>query len=307
MSSKWHEKQEKKRLEQLKRDEDATPDETVVKSQVSAAAMGGGEEELFEKKLSKEEKKALAKAKREAKKNSGASSGGPEDAAAQEQVDLERALMDASSSLVNAKDLSTNNAAAERLAAEGTICTFAVSRKGVDARSRDINIANFTMQHKGNVMLDATDIVLNHGNRYGLIGRNGCGKSTFLKALGTRSVPIPDMVDLYFLKEEVEARKDLTALEAVMSVDEEREKLEKQVENLNMALASLADNTNSEEDENTSEDAGNMTVEEQQESIMDLLNTIYERLDALDASTAETRARSILKGLGFTHEMQVGS
>lgn len=37
---------------------------------------------------------------------------------------------------------------------------------------------------------------------------------------------------------------------------------------------------------------------------MDALNYIYERLDLLDAATAETRARSILKGLGFTHEMQ---
>lgn len=37
---------------------------------------------------------------------------------------------------------------------------------------------------------------------------------------------------------------------------------------------------------------------------MDALNAVYERLDALDASTAEVRARSILQGLGFTHEMQ---
>ena len=299
MSSKWHEKQEKKRLDQLKREEESAPDETVIKSQVTTAAMGGGEAELFEKKLSKEEKKALAKAKREAKK--GSTSSGPnaqDDSSPEDTVDLERALIDASSSLVISKDLSTNNAAAEKLAAEGTICTYSLSRKGVDARSRDINISNFTMQHKGTVLLDATEIVLNHGNRYGLIGRNGCGKSTFLKALGTRSVPIPDMIDLYFLKEEVEARKDLTALEAVMSVDEERDKLEKQVENLNIALASLADKVTEEGDD------ANLSVEEQQESIMDLLSTIYERLDALDAATAETRARSILKGLGFTHDMQ---
>ena len=37
---------------------------------------------------------------------------------------------------------------------------------------------------------------------------------------------------------------------------------------------------------------------------MDLLNLVYERLDEMDAETAEVRARSILKGLGFTHEMQ---
>lgn len=307
MSSKWHEKQEKKRLEQLKREEEAAPDETVVKSQISAASMGKGEDELFEKKLSKEEKKALAKAKREAKKNSNSSQNLQDESLAslQDPVNLDSALMEASSTLVMSKDLSINNAAAERLAAEGTICTFAVSRKGVDARSRDINISNFTMQHKGTVMLDATEIILNHGNRYGLIGRNGCGKSTFLKALGTRSVPIPEMIDLYFLKEEVEARKDLTALEAVMSVDEEREKLEKQVENLNAALAALSDKVASGDDEPTSEENAVMSVEEKQESIMDLLNSIYERLDALDAATAETRARSILKGLGFTHDMQV--
>ena len=45
-------------------------------------------------------------------------------------------------------------------------------------------------------------------------------------------------------------------------------------------------------------------MEEQQEKLMDALNYLYERLDLLDADTAETRARSILRGLGFTHEMQ---
>merc|ERR1740139_1018156 len=45
-------------------------------------------------------------------------------------------------------------------------------------------------------------------------------------------------------------------------------------------------------------------MEEQQEEIMNFLSIIYDRLDALDSSTAESRARGILKGLGFTHAMQ---
>merc|ERR1740137_90302 len=36
----------------------------------------------------------------------------------------------------------------------------------------------------------------------------------------------------------------------------------------------------------------------------DLLMEIYERLDELDADTAEMRASNILKGLGFTQSMQ---
>ena len=145
-------------------------------------------------------------------------------------------------------------------------------------------------------MLDNTHIILNHGNRYGLIGRNGCGKSTLMKALGARAVPIPGGIDVFHLKEEIEASDTVTAIQAVMSVDEEGERLEKEAENLNEVLLALT------EDDGGAD--GEMTVEEQQEKIMDLLNYVYDRLDALDAATAETRARSILKGLGFTHEMQ---
>jgi len=118
-----------------------------------------------------------------------------------------------------------------------------------------------------------------------------------MKALGARAVPIPDGIDVFHLKEEIEASDSITALEAVMSVDEERDRLEKEAENLNEALAAIA------EVDAAGGDA-EFSLEEQQEQIMELLTYVYDRLDALDAATAETRARSILKGLGFTHDMQ---
>lgn len=129
------------------------------------------------------------------------------------------------------------------------------------------------------------------------MGLNGCGKSTLLRALGARAVPIPHSIDIFFLSEEVEPSDTVTALDAVMSVDEERLRLEKQAEDLNHLLAKVAENP----DQYTDEEK---TAEEQQEEVMEALNAVYERLDSLDASTAEVRARSILKGLGFTHEMQ---
>eukprot|EP00979_Chaetoceros_neogracilis_P010861 scaffold2612_cov267-Chaetoceros_neogracile.AAC.54 len=301
MSSSWHQKQNKRQQEEWDRAERDRPDEEFVKDQTSSAAMGQGDKELFEKKLSKEEKKAVAKAKREAKKQ--AKNKGLEGEVEEGKSNVElaaEALKSAQEGLNSNKDLSISNEAADALASEGTICTFASSKTGVDARSRDINVADFTLQHKGMVMLDNTEIVLNHGNRYGLLGRNGCGKSTLMKALGARAVPIPDGIDVFHLKEEIEASDTVTALEAVMSVDEERNRLEKEAEKLNDVLSSLTEKDTSDGGADDEE----MTLEEQQEKLMEVLNYVYDRLDALDASTAETRARSILNGLGFTHQMQ---
>lgn len=145
-----------------------------LKDLTTAVAMGGGEEAFYDKKLTKEEKKALAAKKREEKRKAklkAAGKGGDEEDEQEEDV-VQKALESAMKKGEGEEGVETNEAA-EQLASEGTICTFSTSRKGVDARSRDVNVQNFTLQHKGNVMFDGTSIVLNHGNRYGLIGRNG--------------------------------------------------------------------------------------------------------------------------------------
>ena len=42
-----------------------------------------------------------------------------------------------------------------------------------------------------------------HTYRYGYIGRNGCGKSTFMKVIAARCFPRPDGIDIFHLSEEV--------------------------------------------------------------------------------------------------------
>lgn len=64
-----------------------------------------------------------------------------------------------------------------------------------------------------------------------MLGPNGCGKSCLLKALADREVPIPSHVDVYLLEKEI-AGTDMTALEAVTSVDEEKGRLEREAEAL---------------------------------------------------------------------------
>ena len=51
------------------------------------------------------------------------------------------------------------------------------------------------------------------------------GKSTMLESIGNRDIPIPPHIDIFHLKNEMEA-SDKTALQCVMEVDEERMRLE---------------------------------------------------------------------------------
>ncbi|KAK7404779.1 hypothetical protein VNO78_05737 [Psophocarpus tetragonolobus] len=141
--------------------------------------------------------------------------------------------------------------------------------------SRDVRIESLSVTFHGHDLIVDSELELNYGRRYGLLGLNGCGKSTLLTAIGCRELPIPDHMDIYHLSREIEA-SDMSALEAVISCDEERLKLEKEAE----VLAAQ-------------DDGGGESLER-----------IYERLDALDASTAEKRAAEILHGLGFNKQMQ---
>lgn len=62
--------------------------------------------------------------------------------------------------------------------------------------SRDIKIESFSLSFHGRELISNTDIDLNFGRRYGLIGSNGSGKSTFLECLAAREVPIPEHIDV---------------------------------------------------------------------------------------------------------------
>ncbi|WOH02098.1 hypothetical protein DCAR_0521486 [Daucus carota subsp. sativus] len=141
--------------------------------------------------------------------------------------------------------------------------------------SRDIRIESLSLTFHGHDLIVDSELELNYGRRYGLLGLNGCGKSTLLESIGRRELPIPDHMDIFHLTREIEA-SDMSSLQAVMNCDEEKIKLEKEAE----VLAAQ-------------DDGGGEALER-----------IYERLDAMDAATAEKRAAEILFGLGFTKEMQ---
>merc|ERR1739844_78571 len=160
-----------------------------------------------------------------------------------------------------------------RLASEARACTGVL---GIHPMSKDIKMYNFSVTFHGAELIQDSKVELSCGRKYGLIGVNGSGKSSFLAVLGNREVPIQDHIDIFYLAREMPA-SEKTALEAVMEADEERLRLEKLAEEL--------------------------ALNEDEES-QDYLMEVYERLDEIGADTAEVKASQLLKGLGFNTAMQ---
>lgn len=50
-------------------------------------------------------------------------------------------------------------------------------------QSRDVKITSVSLVFHGRVLITDTTLELTYGRRYGLLGENGCGKSTILKAM----------------------------------------------------------------------------------------------------------------------------
>lgn len=82
-------------------------------------------------------------------------------------------------------------------------------------------VQNLTIRAKGKVLLENTSLTIAAGRRYGLAGPNGKGKSTLLKLMARRQIPVPENIDVLLVEQEVVGLDDQTALAAVVAADVE--------------------------------------------------------------------------------------
>lgn len=142
-------------------------------------------------------------------------------------------------------------------------------------RSKDIKVENFDIAFADKVLLKSANLTLGYGRRYGLVGRNGIGKSTLLKLIESRSLHIPRHISILHVQQEV-VGDDTSALQAVLECDLIRQGL-----------------LDEEKELSKSEDTGTR------------LQEVYNELAAIESDKAPARASEILCGLGFTPAMQI--
>ncbi|MEH3121877.1 MAG: ABC-F family ATP-binding cassette domain-containing protein [Sphingomonas phyllosphaerae] len=142
-----------------------------------------------------------------------------------------------------------------------------------------LSLNGITVRLGGRTILDRASAALPPGSRVGLIGRNGAGKSTMVRVIAglldpdEGSADMPRGARIGYIAQEAPAG-DATPLETVLAADTERAAL--------LAEAEAFDGT----------------------GCMDRLGEVHDRLIAIDAYAAPSRAARILVGLGFDEEAQ---
>jgi ATPase subunit of ABC transporter with duplicated ATPase domains len=82
-----------------------------------------------------------------------------------------------------------------------------------------ITTANITMQFGAKPLFENVSVKFGDGNRYGLIGANGCGKSTFMKILGNDLEPTSGNINLDKGERVGKLRQDQFAFENYLVID----------------------------------------------------------------------------------------
>ncbi|KAG6022354.1 hypothetical protein E4U41_002274 [Claviceps citrina] len=166
-------------------------------------------------------------------------------------------------------------------------------------KTKDIKLDNIDVSIGGLRILTDTTLTLAYGHRYGLVGNNGAGKSTLLRALSRREVAIPTHISILHVEQEL-VGDDTPAIQAVLDADVWRKVLLKEQEELTAALADLEARRAPLAD--TSADAAKLDLEKETKD--GKLGEIQAKLAEMESDKAESRAASILAGLGFSPERQ---
>lgn len=206
--------------------------------------------------------------------------------------------------------------------------------------SADVHLHKFDLPNLrggGPNLLDNASLTLARGCRYGLLGLNGCGKTTLLTFLASRQLPgvVPKNMSMLLVRQEVMGN-EASAIETVLLSDvkresvkrfiarceQELEKLERGDEDIDGEEAATVVKTDGKKSRQKLRERKRQSIakaarksiaspqeskEEKQQRLTEKLGKAYERLAMIEqeeGSDPEPRARKVLHGLGFSTQMQ---
>ncbi|WP_411767925.1 ABC-F family ATP-binding cassette domain-containing protein [Winogradskyella sp. A3E31] len=154
-----------------------------------------------------------------------------------------------------------------------------------------LNIHNLSISFQGEYLFEDITFKLGNGDRIGLIGKNGAGKSTMLRILSNEQEPDTGQIaadkdlKIGFLKQDIDFDFGKTVLEESYEAFKEIKELEAQLEDINTQLAERTDYES---------DSYNQ--------LMIDLNDIQHQYEIIGGYNYQGETEKILQGLGFMRE-----
>ncbi|WP_127845189.1 ABC-F family ATP-binding cassette domain-containing protein [Psychroflexus aestuariivivens] len=154
-----------------------------------------------------------------------------------------------------------------------------------------LHIHNLSVSFGGEYLFKDISFKLSPGNRVGLIGKNGAGKSTMLKiiagemSIDTGQIAKDKEISIGFLKQDIDFEEGRTVLEEAYQAFEQIKTIEAKLEHINQQLVERTDYES---------DAYNQ--------LMIDLNDFQQQYEILGGYNYQGDTEKVLKGLGFTTE-----
>ena len=145
--------------------------------------------------------------------------------------------------------------------------------------TKDIIVNNISVQVSNKTLITDSELKIIYGTKYGLLGRNGHGKSTLLKRIATRQFPVPKQLSIFIVEQEMDFDLTKTVFEIVSDANFKKTKLLEKIKLLENTIEDNPDN-------------------------FEKYNKLQTKLDDLGCNKDEPIIRKILYGLGFDHEEQ---
>ncbi|CAO3631241.1 unnamed protein product [Cunninghamella blakesleeana] len=167
-------------------------------------------------------------------------------------------------------------------------------------KNKDIKVENFDISFAGRRILTDANLTVAFGRRYGVVGKNGIGKSTLLRAIARREINVPQHISVLYVEQEV-IGDNTRAIDMVLRADVWREHL---LEKERELTAKIADLDESLDDESLDEET-KKSLSSQKDTYDHELKETFTKLSDIESDKAESKASAILAGLGFPAADQV--
>ena len=150
-----------------------------------------------------------------------------------------------------------------------------------------ISVENISVEFSGKYIFKDVSIRIKKGDRIGLVGNNGVGKTTFLRLISNNQTPsngrilITKDIEIGYLPQEIYFYKNIELKKIVIGNNKNLKLIESQINDINKTLEN-----------------NNIEVK-QQIFLINKLDDLHEKLNIIQLQNKEVLAEKVMKGLGF--------